>query len=205
MTTETNVFGKYIFPNIAENNDFNFVPRKPGYDFAPPNYSVSSLNQDKVLNFTGFYITYPIKDKITFQGNLLTNMAVNLTAYQPGSTVTDINKDFSFTVSKYGDYKVRPTLNGYIFAPRQVTFNSVTNSLRTDFAAREGFAIGRKILRNGIPPVGVTVNLSGSKSQTRMINSDGLYSFDAGAGDNYQVMPFLENLGFTLEPFLFES
>ncbi|HSK70137.1 MAG TPA: carboxypeptidase regulatory-like domain-containing protein [Pyrinomonadaceae bacterium] len=197
LTAESDGLGKYIFPNVAENDGFTLVPQKLGYDFTPANHSISSLNRDEVLDFTAVYVTYTIQGRITFQQNPLANVTVNLTGSQTGSTVTDSGGNFSFTVPKHGNYTVRPALGGYIFAPRQQTFNNVTGNLQADFTAREGFTISGQVLRNGNPVVGAAMILAGSENQTTATDSEGRYLFDAGADGNYQVTPFLAGLGFT--------
>ena len=196
LKTETDGFGKYIFSNVAEGDNFTLVLSKLGYDFTPPNYSITSLNKDEVLNFTGVYTTYTITGQIIFQQNPLANVTVTLNGSQTGTATTDNNGNFSFTVPKYGDYEVRPALSGYIFAPQKVAFNNLTNNAKADFTARRGFTISGQILRNELPEIGVQVNLSGSENQTTRTDANGRYSFEAGANGNYQITPISETLGF---------
>jgi Tol biopolymer transport system component/photosystem II stability/assembly factor-like uncharacterized protein len=195
-STATDGLGKYMFPNVAENASFELVPRKLGYDFTPPSYSISSLGRDEVLDFTGVYVTYTLSGRVTYQGGPLANVTVDLSGSQSGTTTTDAGGNFSFTVPKYGDYSVRPTYGGYIFTPQTATFAKVTGDQRADFAAREGYAIGGQILRDGSPVAGVAVNLTGSAAQTTSTDNEGRYSFDAGRGGDYLVTPTAEKLGF---------
>lgn len=198
MTTATEGLGKYSFPNVAANSSFVLTPRKLGYDFTPANYSVSSLQQDRELNFTGTYVTHTIQGRVTFNQNPLPNVTVYLTGSKSETALTNASGEFSFTVPKHGDYIVRPELYGYVFTPAQKTYTGLASNVQSDFAARSGYRISGQARRNGNPLAGVSITLSGSENQTVVTNTEGRYSFDAGAGGNYLISAAAS--GFAFQP-----
>lgn len=79
---------------------------------------------------------FTISGRITLNGSALPNVAVSLSGFGAGSTVTDANGVYSFSGAVNGNYTITPSAGGYAFTPasRPVTIANA-NSASNDFTA----------------------------------------------------------------------
>ena len=105
---------------------------------------------------------------------------------------TDANGKFTFTNLANGDYKVTPSLTGYIFSPASATITITgTNVVGVNFTATTSIsgAVSGDVL------MGVTITLCGTGSTTTTDKS-GNYSFSGLVNGIYKVTPSLSGYKF---------
>ena len=113
---------------------------------------------------------------------------MTLSGSQSGTTSTDVNGNYSFTVLFGGNYSVTPSLANYSFAPQSQSFNLLTSDQTANFTGTRPYSI------SGQTVSGATVTLSGSQSATTTADSNGFYYFDGLATTGtYTVTPSKAN------------
>ena len=123
-TTTTSAMGMYTFKGLA-NGEYTVQPGKSGYAFSPVS-SVQTINNADIMNanFIGTpstATTYFISGTISASGRgMLRGLAgvpVTLGGAVTGSTITDVNGNYSFSGLSNGDYTITPALSGFVFTP----------------------------------------------------------------------------------------
>lgn len=122
-------------------------------------------------------------------------VTVTLNGDASGAQTVNSGGRYSFSVIGGGSYTVTPTKTGYNFSPANKAFTSVTADGTQDFnGTKLTFTISGKITGED----GVSVTLSGDKSETQIVNSGGTYSFSVEYGGNYTVT--LSKTGYNFTP-----
>jgi hypothetical protein len=188
QTVVTGGDGAYSFPLVREGGNYTLNVFRIGYDFAPQGFNINNLDSDRVINFTGTFITFNLSGNISVGQTPLSGVTVTLSGSASGTTLTDSNGNYSIAAPKYGNYTVTPTLFGYFFAPQSQGFTNLVSNQTANFAAIAGYPISGRVTRNGVGISGVTVSLSGTSSVTTT-DQNGFYSFNAVAGGSYNVTP----------------
>lgn len=149
----------------------------------------------------GQLVSFTISGRVTVSGSGLSGVTVNLSGSQTGSTTTDANGNYSFTVLAEGSYTLTPTKQNFTLAPTNATFNNLSGNQNANFIATLNLhqISGRVTDINGISLPNVTMTLAGSQSGTTTTDSQGIYLFiNLPAGGNYTVTPSLA--GSTFNP-----
>ena len=124
-STVTDGSGNYSFSGLS-NGAYTVMPSLAGYTFNP---SIQSININggnlPGVNFSSISNsvsqTYNVSGQVT--GAVVNGVTINLSGASSGSTVTDINGNYSFAgLINGGSYTVTPSDNGYTFTPPNQPF-----------------------------------------------------------------------------------
>jgi hypothetical protein len=98
-TTITDSSGHYAFTNLLGIGNYTVTPSKANYTLSPQSVNLSTLNESKVVDFSASLLNYNIGGRITDKnGAPLANVTVDLSGSQVGTTSTDANGNYSFSV-----------------------------------------------------------------------------------------------------------
>jgi hypothetical protein len=114
-STTTNGVGYYAFTGLAD-GDYIVTPSLEGYEFNPPNRSVTVSGADvDEQDFAASVPSHTISG--TVAGAVSQGVAVTLSGASSASTTTNGAGYYAFTGLANGDYTVTPSLAGYAFYP----------------------------------------------------------------------------------------
>jgi hypothetical protein len=141
------------------------------------------------VNFTATAVpqTYSISGTIT-GGKGAT---VALSGASTATTTTNSSGAFTFSGLANGSYIVTPSESGYTFAPpsRAVSLNGAdVTTVAFTATANATYSIGGTITPADVS-AGATVTLSGTRSATTTVGSDGSFSFTSLVNGIYTVIP----------------
>jgi len=102
---------------------YTFSGWSDGATSNPRSITITQTAATYTALFTTTNVT--IGGQITLGGAVLPNVTVNLSGSRAGSTMTDANGNYTFTVPSGGTYVVTPVAAGLTFQPPQVTNNSL--------------------------------------------------------------------------------
>ena len=192
-TATADANGNFTFAPLP-NGTYTITPSKAGFIFAPVSQSVI-VNNGKVTGvaFTATAV-YTISGTITPAASG-SGTTVTLTGPTTGTTTTDVNGNYIFTVETNGAYTVTPTKTGFQITPTSTNVTVASANVTANFTAAQLFTLSGTITpaTNG---TGTTVTLSGSSTGTATADVNGNYSFTVIAG-TYTVTPTKTGFGFT--------
>lgn len=200
-STTTDATGEYAFNDLPAEGNYVVAVSRVNYTFSIANQTFNNLSADIDFDFVGQLVSFTISGRVTVSGSGLSGVTVNLGGSQTGSTTTDANGNYSFTVLAEGSYTLTPTKQNFTLAPTNATFSNLSGNQTANFTATLNLhqISGRVTDINGISLPNVTMSLSGSQSGTTTTDSQGIYSFiNLPAGGNYTVSPSLA--GSTFNP-----
>ncbi|HEX8473043.1 MAG TPA: carboxypeptidase regulatory-like domain-containing protein [Pyrinomonadaceae bacterium] len=202
-TATTNADGRYSFDELQPVGTYVVAVSKNNYSFNIANRTFNGLNTDQTADFTGALVSYTIGGRITTSdGARLGGVAIILSGSQSGSTMTDADGNYSFTVTAEGNYTLTPSKSHFTFNSPSLSFNNLSAHQSADFLAtlnRHSIS-GRVTNTDGNPIAGVLLTLSGAQSSTATTDASGNYSFASlPAGNNYTVMARRANYTFNVE------
>jgi len=188
-TTITGGNGEYRFDDVRAEGSYVVTVERANYDFAPETSAIANgLSADLVLNFTGTIHTYTISGSTG-----LKDVEVTLGGDAVGTTRTDTDGTYSFTVDAEGSYTVSVNKRHYTFTPADYEFTNLVGHKRADFTPK----LNTHTISGSTGMQGVTVTLSGDSSGTATTGVDGAYSFTVNAGGNYTVTATKTHYNFT--------
>ena len=82
-----------------------------------------------------------ISGQVTFSGEGLNGVTVNLSGALVRSTTTSGAGNYGFYVEAGGPFTVTPTLAGYAFTPPSITFSNMTTNEPANFTAQCGYSV----------------------------------------------------------------
>ena len=122
--------------------------------------------------------SYIISGQITFNNSALSNVSVALSGSSAGTTTTNAQGNYSFTIAAGGNYTITPTLTGYDFTPPNHPFTNVLSNKTGNFtAAVTANTISGNVKADGANLQGATVLLTGGQTATTSTDAGGNYSF----------------------------
>ena len=194
ITATTDENGFYSFPELAAGKTYTVVPSLEDFSFDPVSTTFEDLSEDRVTNFAGtlmmFSFTGTVSDE---EGNLLSEVTVNLTGSKSASTLTDSQGAFQFSdLPTSGNYTVEVDKRHYTFADDSHSVSKPDDDVAVVFSARlNRYAITGRITRaDGSAFGGVVVQLAQSPEITATTDTNGVYSFkELAAGEMYTVVP----------------
>ena len=141
--TSTNANGDYSFTGLSAGGSFTVTPTKAFYTFSPASTQFNNLAANQTANFAGTRLNFTISGRIADVNNApLASVSLGLTGTQTGTTSTNAQGNYSFTVGGGGDYTVTPTLANYTFTPGNRSFSGLsTNQTSADFTATASAAL----------------------------------------------------------------
>ncbi|MFC1694360.1 hypothetical protein ACFL1R_12745, partial [Candidatus Latescibacterota bacterium] len=183
--------GSYSF-TVAEGGNYAVTPIKTGYTFNPASQTFNNVTSNQTQNFTAVPITFTISGTVSGTNGV----TITLNGDKEQSLVVDDGGTYSFTVDYGGNYTLTPSKTDYTFSPGSQAFNNVTSNQTQNFAAN---VITYTISGTVSGADGVTVTLSGGKSDGRIVNNGESYSFTVELGGSYTVTT--TKVGYTFTPF----
>jgi hypothetical protein len=185
-TATSDADGNYSF-TVTNNWTGNVVPSKTGFTFSP----VSN-------NYIGITAPQTGQDfspaTVTISGNTETG-GVTL-SYADGiakTSVSDINGDFSFTVSYQWTGTVTPSKTGYTFSPVNISFAAITVP-----QANQNFNVAKIMISGNTTKPGVTLSYNDGGAKTSTSDASGDYSFFVSKNWTGSVTP--SKTGYTFSP-----
>ena len=199
-TTTTAADGSYLFAGLPVGGSYTVKPSLLGYVFSPTSQSFNNLTADQYAGFVVDYIERTVKGRVTLPGGAgVSGVTITVAGSKAGTTATDSNGNYSFSVPNGGDYTVTFSKAHYVITPPTVTFNNLVTDKTVDLAATllRHSVSGRVTKPDGSALAGVAVALTGSQTGTTTSDANGNYSFAnlAGGGD-YTVTPTFQHYAF---------
>lgn len=154
----------------------------------------------KIASLTTPPLTHSISGRVTNGTSGVGGVNISLTGTQAGTATTDATGNYSFlNLAAGGNYTVKPTRTGYIFAPSSYLYTNLsadqTSQNFTATAVATAPTISGTVKFGTAGLSGVTVRLTsptpvGFTARTTTTSSTGAYSFpNVPAGRNYTVTP----------------
>ncbi|HEV7889807.1 MAG TPA: carboxypeptidase regulatory-like domain-containing protein [Pyrinomonadaceae bacterium] len=198
-TATTDANGDYSFTGLPSDGTYTVTPSKANYAFTPPSQTFTQPTTDKTANFAGALVNYKISGRVNEGTPGLPGVTVSLTGSATGTTTTDANGLYSFTVKAEGTYTVTTSLAHYGFTPPSQTFANLGGDKTADFnAARIRHTVSGRVTKpDGSALAGASVALTGTQTATATTDAQGNFSFAslAGGGD-YTVTPTMRHYTF---------
>lgn len=133
-TTTSDSAGHFHFSNLPTSGHYTVSAAKNNYIFAAPIQSLITPASDQTVNFAainGHSITGHIADE---NGIALSDVTVDLSGSQDGSTTTNESGDFAFpNLPAGGEYEVTPSQAGYSWEPQSRTFDDLSSDEIANF------------------------------------------------------------------------
>lgn len=194
----TDSTGAYLLRNLAPDL-YTVYPDLPAGTYTPGPQFIEILD-DTVIDFERagrLTLTGRVTDQDGGAG--VAGVAVTLSGSQAATSTTDATGAFQFTGLSSGTYTVTVSQAGRLFDPPARTLAAITANAVADFTRRSLSTISGTITDlNGTPVSGVTVGLSGGRTETATTDADGGYVFSNLPSTNFTVTPVRE--GFTFSP-----
>jgi hypothetical protein len=136
--------------------------------------------------------TFGISGKITnSNGDPIVGVTVTLGGGQSGTATSNFEgKYYLSNVNPLGNYTVTPSKTGYSFNPVNANFTNLNSHQTADFVGATYSISGQITDISGNPINYITVELTGSQTDTVTTNAGGYFSFGAVTpGGNYTVTP----------------
>ena len=157
-------------------------------------WQVAGMAAPTITSYVVAVPYYTISGRVTSGGVGLQGVTMTLSNCQSGSTTTDANGNYSFTVLAFCNYTVTPSKQYYTFSPGSTTLTNLSGPQTANFTAT---AIQYSI-SGSVGMTGVTMTLTGSQNATTTSNTSGTYSFTVSAGGQYTVTP--SKVGYWFSP-----
>ncbi|MFC1539087.1 SUMF1/EgtB/PvdO family nonheme iron enzyme [Candidatus Latescibacterota bacterium] len=189
------VDGSFSF-TVSQGGTYTITPTKTDYTINPESQIFTNVTANQTANFTASYSPnlYSISGFVTGADSVL----VTLSGDASGSLEVDNGGSYVFTVAEGGNYSITPSKIGYMFQPIAQTFLSISSDQTQNFTATEIPPNTYTISGTVSGADGVTMTLSGDKSEIMAVNDGAAYSFLVDQGGNYTVTP--SKTGYTFTP-----
>ncbi|MFH1319502.1 MAG: T9SS type A sorting domain-containing protein [Bacteroidota bacterium] len=182
-TFTTNSDGFFNISNLVAGS-YIIKPVLEGYTFDPAEQLVTVGPTKNNTNFNAIANTYDVSGTITFEGNPLANVIVNIGGK---STVTNSSGYYKIEALSTGNYTITPNLESYGFIPTSYNIELKTNIFSKNFTAtQETFSISGKIQLNNSGIKDIVVSANGKETKTL---ADGSYTISYLAADTYFIVP----------------
>lgn len=191
-TITTGVNGNYSFPDLPASGNYTVSLQKTSYTFSPASQTISEMDADKSVNFTGTFVTYSISGVLVSVNNSrLAGITVNLSGSQSGTTTTDNTGNFYFeALPSEGNYTVAPTLTGYLFTPVSHTFNNLAANQYQSYQANfTTHSVSGRVTDavSGAGLSGALVAFTGFTSGATITDANGNYNCELPTGGSYTL------------------
>ncbi len=183
-STTADAYGDYAFA-VTAGWSGSVVVSKTGHTFTPSIRTVSTVTSDQGN------VDFALAASVTnpeISGNV--GVAGATITYTGGSTTSDANGDYAFTVSTGWTGSVTPSLTDYTFVPTSINLSNVTtNQSNQDFVATTTVTVAGNV---GV--AGATITYTGG-STTSDVNGD--YAFVVTSGWSGSITPSKSAYTFT--------
>jgi CSLREA domain-containing protein len=198
--TSTAPDGTYSFANVPAGS-YTVTAQALGRVFAPASRVL--VDQAASRSDLDFAMSAPlsITGRITERvgGAPVAGVTVSLTGDRIASTTSDATGAYAFPALAAGTYTVTVTQDGRRFDPPSRTLAAITADTAADFQRLPLFTISGTVTDlNGSPVPGVTIGISGGRSDVATTDANGAYAFSGLPSTNFTVTP--ARTGFTFSP-----
>ena len=136
--TETTAGGGYYSYTVPEYWAGTVTPNLTGYTFTPNFVTVPPVQANVTYNFTGDFNSYTLSGVVT-DNNLIPLAGVTVTLSTGGGDITGQNGAYSFTLAHGWTGTVTPSRAGWVFEPRQRTYNGLmTDHTNQNYVGYQG-------------------------------------------------------------------
>ena len=199
-SVQTAADGTYSFANVPAGS-YTVTAQALGRAFAPASRVL--VDQAASRSDLDFAMSAPlsITGRITERvgGAPVAGVTVSLTGDRIASTTSDASGAYAFPALAAGTYMVTVTQDGRRFDPPSRTLAAITADTAADFQRVPLFTISGTVTDlNGSPVPGVTIGLSGGRSDVATTDANGAYAFSGLPSTNFTVTP--ARTGFTFSP-----
>ncbi len=199
--------GNFNIPDLA-NGNYVVTVSLAGYQFQPVSQDVTINNQDAAVNFSASPVsggadTYAISGQVrNGGGTAMAGVTLSLSGAASASTSSDAQGNYQFTGLAAGNYTLNASASGYKFQPAPLAVALPTASggaTGQDFTGLPFYTLQGHVLTAGGAGVnGITVNLSGAGSDSRLTNATGIYTFNDLTDGSYTLTP--SSAAYTFSP-----
>lgn len=199
-TAVTGAGGQFSFPDLTAGYNYIVAVRNTNY-FAFNAQNISPLDGNLTLDFRGTRRLYTIYGRVRdTAGDVMNNVAVNLSGSQSASTVTDVNGNYSFTgLAAGGSYTVSPPQTPFYNFTTRSAANLIGDQTLDLTGTLRRYTISGQATDGANGFSGLTVTLSGAQLLTTTTDASGNYSFpNIAAGRDYVIAP--AKINYTFNP-----
>ncbi len=201
-SNQTDANGFYSFSVPAEGN-YTVTPSKSLHVFNPQSRAITNLTKNETdVNFEGTLQTFVISGRVTNESGAVIggqlSVTLNLSGSQTGTTVSDNNGNYSFTLLAGGNYTITPQTNAHYSFSTAASFTTLSGNQTVHFMGTlRRYTISGRILHGANGLGGVGIALAGTTAGNTTTDSNGNYSFgDLPAGGTFAVLPTKNNYNF---------
>ncbi len=195
MSTITDAAGYYAL-TVLQTGPYTINPSMsmPGYTFTPANRSVTITSGD-VSGQDFSTVAYAVSGRVTAPGGIgVSGITVSVVGPASLSSLSNGNGDYAVAVVQSGTYTITPSdpCNAYSFTPADIaTTVGTVDVTGQNFAtaAIPHSLSGRVTAPDGAGAPGVTVNLTGTASQSATTDASGDYAFVVAQSGSYTITP----------------
>ena len=178
--------GNYSF-TVSNNWTGTVTPSKTGYTFSPASLSYNAITTPQ--SGQNFSVA-----SLLISGN--TGVGGVTLSYTDGTAKTatsDVNGDYSFTVSNNWTGTVTPSKTGYTFSPASLSYNAITTP-----QSGQNFSVASLSISGSTGVGGVTLSYTDGSAKTATSDGSGNYSFTVSNNWTGTVTP--SKTGYTFSP-----
>lgn len=192
--------GSYGVANVPAGT-YTIAPQAAGRAFAPATRTL--VDQAVSRSDLDFAMSEPlaITGRITERdgGAAVPGVTVTLSGERDATVVSDASGNYAFGALPRGTYTLTVSQDGRRFDPPSRTLAALTGDAVADFVRLPLYTISGTITDlNGSPVPGVTVGLSGGRTETATTDAAGFYAFGNLPSTSFVVTP--TRPGFTFSP-----
>jgi hypothetical protein len=135
-TATTDAAGNYSFSGLTAGFDYTVTVAKEEYVFETPSVLVSAIDSNRQVDLKGnphVFITGRVVDQ---DGHGIFGVKVEFTGTQSGFTTTSADGTYSFLVTAFGNYVLRPwkEQDYYVYTPGTVNLTALKGSRVAEFS-----------------------------------------------------------------------
>ncbi|MDD2650765.1 MAG: chitobiase/beta-hexosaminidase C-terminal domain-containing protein [Candidatus Cloacimonetes bacterium] len=120
--TVSDANGNFTINDIIHGDTVIITPTKEGMVFSPNSRTIANITSNKHISFTANQQTFTVSGNITENGAGLGDVFVN---YQIGSTTSDSNGNFSFTLAWHESVDISFSKIAYRFTPNTINVTNI--------------------------------------------------------------------------------
>lgn len=183
-STTADAYGDYAFA-VTSGWSGSVAVSKTGHAFTPASRTLSAVTSDQAN------VDFSLSPTVTnpeISGNV--GVAGATITYTGGSTTSDSNGDYTFTVATGWTGSITPSLTDYTFTPTSISLSNVTaHQLNQDFVATTSIAV-----TGNAGVAGATITYTGGSTTS---DGNGDYTFVVTSGWSGDITPSLSGYTFT--------
>ena len=192
-STTTSDTGFYSFQDLPAGSTYVVTPQKQYWSFTPEYGAFTDLSNNETSDFTGTLDHWAISGVVTSGAVPVIDVLIELTGDSTNSISTSDTGYFTFDgLEAGGTYTVTPSKTNWSFNPSESVYIGLdANEDSTDFSGTlDQWSISGVIDDSIDPLMGITVNLTGDKTESTTTSNTGYFTFsELDAGGTYTVTP----------------